>query len=96
MKKIIITAIIFTILLSGCVEPNKNEVYRSPVDNETITLYTDSVFTAIGTSSSSSGTYRIEGEQLTLIAAPLGNVLIMKRNSTGLYYQTGGYLERIQ
>jgi hypothetical protein len=85
MKQIIITAIILTIFLSGCVEPNKNEVFIEQRNNETITLYSDSTFTVTGDSGhGSSGTYRTDGETVTFIFTPLGNIKILKRNSTAL------------
>ncbi len=97
MKHIIIISTILALLLSGCVEPSKNEVYYSANGNETVILYSDLTWTATGNNSpGSSGTYRIDGTQLTLIAAPLGNIIIVKRNATGLYSSKGDFVERVR
>ncbi len=71
-------------------------VYFSKKYNETITLYPDHTITVIGQQSSSSGTYRIDGNYLVITYQPFGNVVKLKIEGNRLIDETDGdYWEKI-
>ncbi len=87
-KFVLILLVLGVAIFSGCVADKT--VYFSKKYNETITLYADHTITVVGQQSSSSGTYRIDGNYLIITYLPFGNVDKLKIDGNRLIDEKDG------
>ncbi len=81
---------ILVILLSGCLDVKKEQVYRSP-DNSTLTLYPDYTFKVhyMDTGNTWAGKYKIDGNTYELTFDAMGLVRTFTADGTKLIEENG-------